>query len=781
MTHDSKHAIPAVRDAVAGARRSPLALVALMALAGCVGGGRDVDTEATGLAGDACSAPTECATERACLDGRCRELCIDNGGCSTAGQRCRSGYCVPVPEACGDDVLGFPDEQCDDGAANADIADACRTDCTLPACGDAITDSGEQCDGGAANSDVDADACRTDCALARCGDSVVDTGELCDQGADNSDTTANACRSSCTLARCGDGAVDSGEACDQGAGNSDTTPNACRTGCTLARCGDGIIDSGEGCDQGASNSNILADHCRTDCTLARCGDGIIDSGEDCEDQNANTNDGCDLCLLATQHITGTVPTSLDAGSRTSDGQLTLLYLSSNVNGETLLAQTVPAVGSNAASPVSVSNLDTTSGSGAHLVYPRLAQNGDDVAVAYSYSYTSSIIDTYTVSYAVQRAYIATSIDAGQSWTRDVRMDPQVLATSLPTNANCPAGSFFGATDTASSAVGYLDGSLAVLTRYGRSFSTNFKTCSVPPTISNLLSSSLSADNGASFSPDRVNVPVTALSSAVYTWAPATSGKSVVGFVGVAAQATTYGGMALQTTNSGVSWTEQHVFSVTASSDVYESRKFDSPASGTLMFYDRNGWDYSLYAYASPGANWTTPQTVPTTGMTYKRLTLTDGSGNVTMLWEADDGTSTSLDLRRALSTNGGATYGASELLLSTPYASVVSLADAQMSETGEITALVCTGTAVKPAFEWINYLASARLLAEQSIPCANPARLGMLRWQDGTLPSTANIEYVTDSTDLTRARLVRDSPTQTSAVWGVSAAGSEGVYVRRLR
>jgi len=63
-------------------------------------------------------------------------------GCPTAEPE-------PLPEGCGDGVLeGL--EECDDGPANSDTAaDACRTDCTLPSCGDGATDSGEACDDGA--------------------------------------------------------------------------------------------------------------------------------------------------------------------------------------------------------------------------------------------------------------------------------------------------------------------------------------------------------------------------------------------------------------------------------------------------------------------------------------------------------------------------------------------------------------------------------------------------------------------------------------------------------
>jgi cysteine-rich repeat protein len=60
---------------------------------------------------------------------------------------------------CGDGRLTGV-EQCDDGAANADAHDACRTSCRLPACGDGIVDTDEQCDD--ANDD-DGDDCLATC------------------------------------------------------------------------------------------------------------------------------------------------------------------------------------------------------------------------------------------------------------------------------------------------------------------------------------------------------------------------------------------------------------------------------------------------------------------------------------------------------------------------------------------------------------------------------------------------------------------------------------------
>jgi len=62
-----------------------------------------------------------------------------------------------INSVCGDGVR-TPTEGCDDGAANADEPDTCRTYCLRPACGDKIVDAEEECDHG------DADAtCSASC------------------------------------------------------------------------------------------------------------------------------------------------------------------------------------------------------------------------------------------------------------------------------------------------------------------------------------------------------------------------------------------------------------------------------------------------------------------------------------------------------------------------------------------------------------------------------------------------------------------------------------------
>lgn len=96
---------------------------------------------------------------------------------------------------------GIVGEECDEGDANGNVADTCRTDCTLPRCGDGITDSGEDCDD--ANR-VNDDGCSNNCLAPQCGDGVVQGDEECDDG--NDDDT-DLCRNSCVEPGCGDGVV----------------------------------------------------------------------------------------------------------------------------------------------------------------------------------------------------------------------------------------------------------------------------------------------------------------------------------------------------------------------------------------------------------------------------------------------------------------------------------------------------------------------------------------------------------------------------------------------
>ena len=115
---------------------------------------------------------------------------------------------------CGNGVIGA-NEQCDDG--NRVDTDGCTSSCQNATCGDGLVWFGnEECDQGQANSEAPDAVCRTDCTLQRCGDSVVDAGEECDDG---NQTNTDSCTNACANATCGDGFVQGSEECDEGQAN----------------------------------------------------------------------------------------------------------------------------------------------------------------------------------------------------------------------------------------------------------------------------------------------------------------------------------------------------------------------------------------------------------------------------------------------------------------------------------------------------------------------------------------------------------------------------------
>lgn len=85
------------------------------------------------------------------------------------------------PSVCGDGIVA-PDEACDDGPDNSDVApDACRTDCTLPRCGDGVVDQGEPCDDG---NGADNDACDRGCRLPADACVECSTSDECGRSVD---------------------------------------------------------------------------------------------------------------------------------------------------------------------------------------------------------------------------------------------------------------------------------------------------------------------------------------------------------------------------------------------------------------------------------------------------------------------------------------------------------------------------------------------------------------------------------------------------------------------
>lgn len=210
--------------------------------------------------GTSCIDVDECVVDNPCGE---HEACINQLGadplceCDPGFTRVE-GVCT---RACGDGVRGLG-EGCDD--ANTEPGDGCGATCLVEAgwacfeppgsasqctnrCGDGVVDyPAEQCDEGDANSDTAPDGCRAACRTAFCGDGVLDTGEGCDDGADNSATRPGACRPTCERAFCGDGIVDEGEVCDPGVGLgidpercgarcfADAGPHGGRGGCSVS-------------------------------------------------------------------------------------------------------------------------------------------------------------------------------------------------------------------------------------------------------------------------------------------------------------------------------------------------------------------------------------------------------------------------------------------------------------------------------------------------------------------------------------------------------------------
>jgi cysteine-rich repeat protein len=208
------------------------------------------------------------ACRTTCVRATCGDRVVDTGELCDDGNRNTNDGCsnnCRTP-GCGDGVLQAT-EECDDG--NLVPGDGCSS-CLLPQCGDSVVqaDFGEQCDNGPANNDTTANACRTDCLNPGCGDGVLDRGEACDDGnTNNADGCSNLCRSP----GCGDGAIqrEFGEECD----DANTVANdGCSNNCLLPQCGDGVRQGTEACDDGNASNG---DSCLNSCEVPRCGDGFV--------------------------------------------------------------------------------------------------------------------------------------------------------------------------------------------------------------------------------------------------------------------------------------------------------------------------------------------------------------------------------------------------------------------------------------------------------------------------------------------------------------------------
>ena len=165
-----------------------------------------------------------------CDDGNAEVDSCPYGGasCTVCGTTCRST--AGRVRGCGDGVLDA-EEICDDGntitelcAYGALSCRVCDASCAEVAgetliCGNGAVEAGESCDDGLLNNDLTADACRTDCSLPACGDGTRDSAEACDDG---NLSDRDQCSSLCELGL--------GRACAPEGVNSDCLSGWCSNG-----------------------------------------------------------------------------------------------------------------------------------------------------------------------------------------------------------------------------------------------------------------------------------------------------------------------------------------------------------------------------------------------------------------------------------------------------------------------------------------------------------------------------------------------------------------------
>ena len=281
------------------------------------------------ISGDGCDANctvTACGNTivtgaEVCDDGNltdgdgCDSNCTPTGcanGIPTAGEACDAGpagsaVCDPdcTLPTCGDGITnGFANETCDDN--NLTDGDGCDSNCTFTACGNNIPTAGEACDDGNLTS---GDGCDANCTATACGNNITTAGEACDDG---NLTDGDGCDANCTATACGNGIQTAGEACDDG---NLASGDGCDSNCTVTACGNGIVTGSEQCDDGNLIDN---DGCDANCTAPGCGNGVINPPETCDDNNTNSGDGCDANCTPTACGNG-IPTG---GEGCDDGNAT---------------------------------------------------------------------------------------------------------------------------------------------------------------------------------------------------------------------------------------------------------------------------------------------------------------------------------------------------------------------------------------------------------------------------------------------------------------------------
>jgi cysteine-rich repeat protein len=179
-------------------------------------------------------------------------------------------------------------EGCDDG--NVMSGDGCSALCADEFCGDgAINDNGaEECDDGPLNDDETPGACRENCELPNCGDAIHDPGEECDDGNDNE---TDGCTSQCTS--CGNGTTGGSEQCDDG---NNLSGDCCSPSCTFEALGSSC--------SGSPGAQCTVPGCDG---AGECTDLPAGNGAACEDDNeCSTASAClaGICTGTSFYATG---------------------------------------------------------------------------------------------------------------------------------------------------------------------------------------------------------------------------------------------------------------------------------------------------------------------------------------------------------------------------------------------------------------------------------------------------------------------------------------------
>jgi cysteine-rich repeat protein len=256
--------------------------------------------------------PIECDTNADCLDGN---VCNGDETCNTSTGQCEAG----TPLECGDGLACNGIETCDasDGCLSGTPVECGQGfECQEPSgeceslCGNGELDGDEACDSGPANSDTEPNACRTDCTLPSCGDGVEDDGEDCDDG---NGVPGDGCSANCLIEECttdtvAEDCTDVGVCERADCVDGSCFYNAVARGTTTPDCqSDGTFCNGaEACD-GAGACESAGNPCATgsnppfcDEDLDACVDCLTD--EDCDD-NVFCN-GIEKCSAEGQCLSG---------------------------------------------------------------------------------------------------------------------------------------------------------------------------------------------------------------------------------------------------------------------------------------------------------------------------------------------------------------------------------------------------------------------------------------------------------------------------------------------